>query len=370
MKNLTPQEKLDLIDLLIYAYKKKYIKRFCRMSLDDPVRKVTQRILSKMFPGACVGKNRNRDAYNISFTGKPYFGDYRIYVGYEDQVVDPRSIIDISKAVNGFSHIPPNAWYHALAVVFNPCEYETDSYWIRRGERQAVKEEHIAQAKEMVENDPNYAMFHDEKLDGFTDDVMCMEELMLYNNPEASSMISYQDYGFRLDYSCQMFGTNLLREFHKNVTPVGRRFRPNGPVIRILEGYTEAYKIYRRIKHIWARHWKIFKRMESFNRCLTALAYDKARSEQRDEIETYLRRNSDVYALLSDDNTRDYGYWALDRMLGTSLHSGDNEVAQPTSEPQTSNEVEIAGRRYNRDELQRRFMENLVQVREEDGRNT
>jgi len=338
---MKPEERIDIIDFLKYATRKRFIKSSCDMKMDDPLRKITQRVLSKMFPGAIISKNRNRRAYNIAFTGKQFCGDTNNWIPPDNLEMYPSHVLNHASGLLLFMrHIPECFWPHLIA------SYESGhwEYGHWRANRDGLSPDYIESVAKSLKAD-KYLSYTREALEG------CMNQLMtfqqLYEIPEdgAKKTIAISDYGFSFYYGPEAYTRYSYRhhyhnENNKEEEKIIRRFNEPSSVLTTLENLSKALKVYKIIK---TRHEGTLRFISMFR---NSHYHDLSRhvrqiEENRDQ---FREPEKAIHAAVGK---------ALDERFGTHFYK-DPPKEQPVRKP-AGRVVEVDGAMYNIDTVQNEF---------------
>lgn len=276
MEDLTPQEKIDLIDLVRYAYDNKYIKWHCEMKMDDPIRKIMQRVLTKMFKGATITKNRRAGAYNVSFTAERRFhGNRPDYISGDIFMPSKFSSIKqyIAYFLADFDEIFCPYIHTAVKTKKIIPHYSRWNSYPYQGEEPLevpfTQDEIDISSKEIDTKETKDGLLKLLDLfDNFQAATLTMQqEITIEANIEdsysgrryryAKRVLTPQDYGFSLYYKIlEDYDSHRMniRKNRKLIRPLIRRFNKEGELITRLEGLAKAFKIFKRISPIFEKY--------------------------------------------------------------------------------------------------------------------
>ena len=248
---MKPEERIDIVDLMNYAIKKRYIKSSCSMTMDEPLRKLSQRLLSKMFPGATICKNRNRRAYNVSFIkGKQFSGDNTNYIR-DDRLITllPENLTGLRNAAKCIAYDIPTIFLPYFFLLHEKSKLQY-GYWHRSSRDEAI-ELFTKRRLEDIVNHPSYNLDKLRALASKLDDFNTMYSSMA---EEVKHTLSPEKYGFSFNYGVELpwrmnryyYGYNRPQA-EENKT-IKRRFQLGSTTIEALERLQFAFKAYKAIR--------------------------------------------------------------------------------------------------------------------------
>lgn len=266
---LSPQQKIDLIDLTRYAYEKKYIRRWTEMKMKDPVRKLIQRILSKMFKGANITKNRGRGAYNVSFVSdrkyhgdRPqnnYFGDNHLQPGHIGGLHDTTYMLSRDMDQNFFPHVEYQAHIHQRRWGQHYYRYNNKDWHYQGTPLESWNEEQVKAFKvDMTYLRKLCYKFLQLYRSNFLYEHMDARLAAFINGNE--KVFQEQDYGFSIAYkilSCGPWDHYYHSRLSHTKKPIVRRFHKDSPIIKKLEAMVEAYKVFKKISKVSQGYQKL-----------------------------------------------------------------------------------------------------------------